>query len=229
MKGDRSFDALGLTRRELMKIVASAGVAAAVSADGPTAQASSAAPLEVVYDEHVIFDNSPSDDGYDASSSTLVPPSMLETVNGLFPVDLSHFVSPPNGLRLKWKSATGGDWRMTLRVRRRRSRPRLITGNVLTFWCFSDAELSAANSPLIYLLDSAENRTPSVRLVEGDQRIAAGQWVPVKLPFASFATALFNATDATAHVPSSRPRASGRKPRGSRIAYISSRASSSSE
>ncbi len=195
MKRDQLLESPGFTRRELMKIVASAGAAAFVSPDPSQASGSSAAPLGLVYDDHVIFDNSPSDDGYDASSSYLVAPSTLETVNGTFPVDLTHFVSPPNGLRLKWRSAAGGDWRMILRVRRRHSRPRVFQGNALTFWCFSESEITAADSPRIYLFDSGENRTPSVGLVEGDERIPAGEWVQLKLPFASFAHAIFNATD----------------------------------
>lgn len=195
MKRDQSLDSPGFTRRDLMKIVASAGAAAVVRSERSQASESTTAALELAYDDHVIFDNSPSDDGYDASSSYLVAPSTLETVNGTFPVDSTHFVSPPHGLRLKWRSATGGDWRMTLRVRRRRTRPRAFQGDALIFWCFSESEITAADSPLIYLIDSAENRTPSVGLVEGEQRIPAGKWVEVKLPFATFMRPIFNATD----------------------------------
>ena len=75
------------------------------------------------YDRHVMFDNSLADGGYDSSLSYLVAPSTLETFNGKFPVEPGRFVSPPNALRLKWRSATGGDWRMTLEIPRRYARP----------------------------------------------------------------------------------------------------------
>jgi exo beta-1,2-glucooligosaccharide sophorohydrolase (non-reducing end) len=194
MEGDRLHDPTGLTRRELMKIVAAAGAAAVLSADSSKAVGASAALTEVVYDDHVVFDNSPSDGGHDASFSYLVPPSTLETMDGKFPVDSRHFVSPPNGLRLKWRSATGGDWKMTLKLRRRHARPHDFQGDSLAFWCFSESAITAADSPLIYLQDNADGRTPAVRIVEGDDQIAAGKWVQVKLSFASFSLAIYNST-----------------------------------
>jgi hypothetical protein len=194
MKGDRLLDPTGLTRRELMKIVATAGAAAVLSTDSSKAVGASPALTEVVYDDHVVFDNSPSDGGHDGSFSYLVPPSSLETMDGKFPVDSRHFVSPPNGLRLKWRSATGGDWKMTLKLRRRHARPHDFQGDSLTFWCFSESAITAADSPLIYLQDSADERTPAVKLVEGDNQIAAAKWVQVKLSFASFSRAIYNST-----------------------------------
>jgi hypothetical protein len=194
MKGNWPLDPTGLTRRELVKIVATAGAAAVLSTDSSKAAGASPVLREVVYDDHVFFDNSPADGAYEASLSYLVPPSTLETVDGKFPVDSRHFVSPPNGLRLKWRSATGGNWKMTLKFRRRRARPRDFQGDSLTFWCFSDSAISAADSPLIYLQDSAENGTPAVRLVEDGNQIAAGKWVLVRLSFARFSLAIYNST-----------------------------------
>jgi hypothetical protein len=197
MKGDRVLDPTGLTRRDLIKIVATAatgGAAAVLSTGSSKAVGASPALTGVVYDDHVFFDNSPSDVGHDASLSYLVPPSFVETIDGKFPVDSRHFVSPPNGLRLKWRSATGGDWKMTLKLRRRRARPHDFQGDSLTFWCFSESAITAADSPLIYLQDSADGRTPAVKLVENDNQIAAGKWVQVKLSFASFFLAIYNST-----------------------------------
>lgn len=194
MKKDQPLNLPGFTRRDLMKIVASAGAAAVLHADASEASAASPAATAVVYDEHVIFDFSPSGVGYDASDSYLVPPSTLETSDGKFPIDSKHFVSPPNALRLRWRSATGGDWQMILKVRRRHTRPRSLQGSSLVFWCFSESELTAAASPLIYLRDSTTRSTPAIRLVEGDRRIPAGKWVRVVLPFASFVPAIFKGT-----------------------------------
>jgi hypothetical protein len=197
MKKTESPGSPGLTRRDLMRIVASAGAAAALpgraAAAAPAAR-TAAAPSGLVYDDHVIFDFAPSEGGYDASDSYLVPPSALETSAGRFPVDSRHFASPPNALRLTWRSATGGDWQMTLKVRRRLTRPRSFRGSALVFWCFSESELTAAASPLIRLRDGAAGSTPPIRLVDGERRIPAGKWVQMVLPFAAFTPAIFRDT-----------------------------------
>ncbi|HWA88155.1 MAG TPA: glucoamylase family protein [Opitutus sp.] len=160
------------------------------------------AAAQTFYDRHVIFDNSLPDGGYDASESYLVAPSTLETSNGRFPVDRRHFVSPPNGLRLKWRSAVGGDWRMTLEIPRRYARPFKFEGDTLTFWCYADTELTAANTPRVYLRDTDKNGTPALELVHGRARIPAGKWVLVKLPFAAFVDSqLYQSTDDVAFDP----------------------------
>ena len=107
-----------------------------------------------VYDRHVLFDNSLPDRGYDNSQSYLVAPSTLEAADAKFPVHADHFVSPPNSLRLRWKSAPGGDWRMTLEISRRYARPFQFEGDTLTFWCHPDTDITAANSPRLFLQDA---------------------------------------------------------------------------
>src|SRR5687767_80748 len=71
------------------------------------------------YDPHVIFDNSHSDAGFGSSNGWFTGPSTLDLVASTIPVETQHFVSPPNALRLSWKSAPGGDWQVTLEVTRR--------------------------------------------------------------------------------------------------------------
>lgn len=136
------------------------------------------------YDRHVFFDNSHSDEGLVSSSGWAIAPSTLELAEGTVPVDMQRFVSPPNALRLSWTSATGGDWQATIEVTRRYARPFRFEGNALTFWCYSDSEITAANSPRLYLEDVYENGTPAVTLVNGDEKLPRGQWVQIKLPFA---------------------------------------------
>jgi len=163
---------------------------------------------QTFYDRHVIFDNSLPDGGCDSSHSYVVAPSTLETSDGKFPVATEHFVSPPNSLRLKWKSAVGGDWQMTLEIPRRYARPFKFEGDALTFWCLSDFEITAENSPRVFLQDTAKEGTPSITLVQGGARIPAGQWVLVKLPFASFHSPIYNGTDDNRFDPSAFLRVS---------------------
>ena len=137
------------------------------------------------YDRHVFFDNSHSDRALVSSSGWSIAPSTVELIDNKVPVTPNRFVSPPNALELTWQSAPGGDWQATIEVTRRYARPFKFEGAALTFWCFSDSEITAANSPRLYLEDVNENGTPAVTLVNGNQRIPAGRWVQITLPFAA--------------------------------------------
>ena len=62
------------------------------------------------YYEHVAFDNSLADRSFYYSQASSVVPSELEVVDAKVPIEAAHFVSPPNSLRLKWRSQTEGEW-----------------------------------------------------------------------------------------------------------------------
>ncbi len=73
----------------------------AVLPSGPLAQ--------VDCDRHVVFDNSLADGSWYYSHCHVVAPSELDQADGNIPVDGDHFLTPPNALRVKWRSATGGE------------------------------------------------------------------------------------------------------------------------
>ncbi len=146
------------------------------------------------YFQHVIFDNSHTDRSYYHSQGSVVAPSELEIAEGRFPVDKVHFVSAPNGLRLRWRSRTGGDWRMALKVVNRYGRRFEFSGDTLSFWCYSERALSSEESPLIALQDANGVTTPTIRMLGTPKMLPARQWVRIDLPFASFAP-LFQGTD----------------------------------
>ncbi|MFN2516239.1 MAG: glucoamylase family protein [Pyrinomonadaceae bacterium] len=137
------------------------------------------------YDRHVAFDNSLTDKSYYYSQGSSVLPSELELVDGKFPVEETRCVSPPNCLRLKWRSRTGGDWQIALNLRKH-YRNVDFSGSELSFWCYSDTNLSADESPLVYLNDVNGVGTPSVRLIGSLGKLPAQRWVRVRLPFDSF-------------------------------------------
>lgn len=147
-----------------------------------------------LYDRHVVFDNSLADRSYYHSEARVVAPSRLEIADGKIPVDAQQFVTAPNGLRLKWRSAPGGDWRAVLKVPTRYGRSFEFTGDTLTFWCRSDTVLTPANSPRIAVQDARGVSAPAVPLAGEGSLIPAGEWRRVRLPFGSFALP-FNATD----------------------------------
>ncbi len=135
------------------------------------------------YDQHVLFENSLAAGGYAHSETMVVAPSTLEQTDGRFPITTEHFVSPPNALRLHWKSAPGGDWQMKLSAPDRDWRKFELLGDTLVFWCFADTEITMANSPRVFLQESGGQGSLSVTLVTGHGRIPAGQWTRVKLRF----------------------------------------------
>ena len=83
-----------------------------------------AAFAHIDYDRHVVFDNSLADGSWHYGRSHVVGPSELDLVDGKLPVDGRHYLTltPPNALRLNCRSATGGDWNVTLDVRGRYGR-----------------------------------------------------------------------------------------------------------
>jgi hypothetical protein len=115
----------------------------------------------VDYDRHVIFDNSLADGSRYHSRSHVVGPSELDLVDGNLPVDGSHYLTPPNALRLNWRSATGGDCSVIPDVRGRYGRvefPRLrFAYLVLRRRCISPEQ-----APRISLSDSDHHGIPAI-------------------------------------------------------------------
>jgi exo beta-1,2-glucooligosaccharide sophorohydrolase (non-reducing end) len=152
-------------------------------------------PAQTTYDRHVIFDNSRPAGGYDTSQSYLVAPSTLETHEQKAPVETRFFVSPPNSLRLRWTSAPGGDWQMTVEISRRYARPFHFEGDTLAFWVYPEFEVSEENSPRLFLRDRHGHGTSSVTLVRGDDRLPPGRWTQVLLPLKQLIEGPYGGTD----------------------------------
>lgn len=145
-----------------------------------------AALCQVGYDHHVAFDNSLADRSFYYSRGSLVAPSELELVDGKIPVEEKVYFTPPNSLRLKWQSRTGGDWNVTMNFKARYAAAGFI-GDSLFLWCYSEDELSAEQSPLIYLDDNNGHGTAAIRLLGSLEKLPARKWVRLRLPFRSFA------------------------------------------
>src|SRR5262245_44687681 len=137
------------------------------------------------YDRHVVFDNSLPDRSYYRSQRSFVSPSELELVDGKIPVAQQRCVTPPNCLRLKWRSHRGGEWRVSLDLRKHWGGLD-FSGATLSFWLYSETDLPADAAPLIYLADANGEGTPSIRLTGSLDKLPARKWVRARLPFASF-------------------------------------------
>ncbi len=153
-----------------------------------------AAGAAVPYEQHVLFVNAPADGGYSHSSGNVIGPSTLELAGTRFPIDTQHYFSPPNALRLHWKSAPGGDWQMRLQAIDRDTKKTPLVGDTLAFWCYADTEITAANSPRVYATDRTNHGSVAVTLVQGAARIPAGRWVRLTLDFTD-PKVLYQSTD----------------------------------
>src|SRR4029077_3764656 len=140
---------------------------------------------QIDYDRHIAFDNSISSKSFYYSHGSSIAPSELELVNGRFPVESNHSATPPNSLRLKWRSRTGGGWTMELQIHTRYGMPEFIGSN-LYVWCYSEEGLSASTSPRMYLGDSTGQGTPTITLITAQEGLPAKRWTRIRLPFDSF-------------------------------------------
>lgn len=148
---------------------------------------SPAAPAQDDYVNHLIFTNSvtPENDFY--TGARAVAPSTLESPDGRLPVETRIFFTPPNALRLGWRSVEGGSWDAEVRAVSFDNRPADFHGDVLSFWVYSAEPLAAADLPQMQLTDDEHNFTARLQLgsIAGD--IPAGKWKRVQIPLRRFA------------------------------------------
>jgi hypothetical protein len=154
--------------------------------------AATAAARASDYDRHVVFDNSVAPDGYYWGTGAFVAPSDLALTGGKVPVERGECVSPPNCLRLSWRSRRGGDWRVTLGLRKHWGGLD-YSGDSLTFWAYADEEIPADASPLVYVVDQKGEGSPTIRLLGDRTSLPARTWTRIRLPFSSF-VGLFEST-----------------------------------
>ena len=138
------------------------------------------------YYNHLIFDNSLTDGGYFHSHAVAIAPSRLEVIDGKIPVAADHFLSPPNGLRLCWLSQTGGDWRVELYTESWFGKTHHLSGDSLSFWCYSEEDISASHLPMIGLMIKGGLHTMPMQMTGIVPDLPAGHWRQIKIPLAAF-------------------------------------------
>lgn len=140
------------------------------------------------YYRHSFFDNSIAPDYYYYSEAQAIAPSALESNRGELPVDTRTFFSPPNSLRIKWRSMPGGSWDAEVRVVDLRNRVIDFDGDTLFFWCYSNESISAANLPLIQLEDTGRNFSVPLQLGRFTGNLPAKKWTQIRVPLREFRT-----------------------------------------
>jgi hypothetical protein len=146
------------------------------------------------YDHHVVFDNSLPSGSLYASRTQVVAPSQLDVIDGKIPVDDSHFISPPNALRLKWQSAQGGEWGAGLEVHNNYGRID-FDGDSLVYWIYSEDELTPGSSPRVSLRDSNGQGAPDQLLIGDLKVLPAKKWVHVAISFRAFSSPTKDTSD----------------------------------
>jgi exo beta-1,2-glucooligosaccharide sophorohydrolase (non-reducing end) len=145
------------------------------------------------YDEHVVFDNARASGPYHFSKGRLVAPSTFELDHDAVPVDTHIAHSPPNSLRLKWTSRSGGDWQATLDIQKY-FRTGFFVGDTISFWAYADDAIEPAASPGLVLSDADGHNTATARLL-GEKRLPARQWVQIRLTPDAFVDIVGSTTD----------------------------------
>src|SRR4029079_1593315 len=148
------------------------------------------------YDRHVAFDNSLTTPEYFYSRGEVAAPSELELANGKLPVETSTCTTPPNCLRLKWRSGKGGDWHATLNFKHFYGNIDLA-GDTLSFWAYSDGPLTPDTAPRIYVIDSKGVGSPSIGLLSTTGAVPARTWTRVTVPLRTFVGLFGDTRDTT--------------------------------
>lgn len=140
------------------------------------------------YAEHVFFDNSISHESYFYSRGKAVAPSTLQLVNNRAPVDNTNFISGPNAIKLHWTSKPNGAWSMELHAPSWSNRSTHFDGHDLSFWIYSEEEISSRALPQIALQDDQGGFTVPIALNTVLHALPAKKWTRVMIPFTSFRT-----------------------------------------
>lgn len=146
------------------------------------------AQADTEYYRHILFDNSLESDAYYYSDGQASAPSSLELIHGKLPVSRDVFLTPPNALRLNWRSVPNGGWEAGIHIVGFRNREFLFRGDVLYFWCFSQQEIPGSSLPAMRLLDANQNFSARLELGRIVSSVPAKKWLQVAIPLQEFKT-----------------------------------------
>ncbi len=141
------------------------------------------------YLNHLVFSNSATPDNDFYTGARAVAPSTIEAPESRLPVERTTFITPPNALRLQWRSAAGGSWDAEVRTVAIDNRPADFHGDTFSFWCYSAQPIASADLPQVELLDAVHNFTAPISLGKFVGDVPKGKWTQVRIPLRRFASA----------------------------------------
>lgn len=157
------------------------------------AAAGQAASAQTAYYRHVVFDNSAQQTLYWHSVAVATAPSTLEGIDDKLPVETAVFRTPPNALRVAWRSMPEGAWDAEIHLANFPNRDPELRGSELSFWLFAPDPIAAADLPGVMLSDARDSlqvatfpgsftqAVPLANFTGGD--LPARQWRQVRIPF----------------------------------------------
>lgn len=142
---------------------------------------------QVQAQDYLFFTDSDIPNYYDPSYLQVTSPSELLTVNSVkFPVVADTFYSGTNGLKLQYRSMTGGDWVAAVAAPGWPGRDATLKDSIV-FMVYSKVAISAADLPKIFVEDLSNQRSTKVPLsLYNPQGIPAGQWTLLWAPLDTF-------------------------------------------
>lgn len=151
----------------------------------------SSAAAQSNYWSHTVFDNGAKTGFYYYSSGKAVSPSSLSLQNGKLPLNQSIFFTPPNSLRISWRSEAGGAWDAEVLAKKILNLRLVFRGDTLFFWCYSPQRMPAADLPRLRLLDTRGDFSKPLALSSFLGDLRAGRWTRVAIPFDKIQTGSF--------------------------------------
>ena len=136
--------------------------------------------------DYVFFDDSPNNTYYDPSFGFNQNGSTVIMVNGTkFPVDVNYKYSGVNGLRLMWKSVSGGDWGIAVAEQGWIAHD-VTKKDSITFEVYTGNEIDSSALISIYLEDTQNNKTPKQSLSNFITKIEKDKWEKISIPISVF-------------------------------------------
>jgi len=137
---------------------------------------------QTAYYRHIFFDNGPRISTYYYSSGKAVEPSALEVLDKKLPLSSDVYFTPPNSVRISWRSNAGGTWAAQIKVLAIRDREILFEGDTLSFWLYSEEKIAALALPGLRLHDTNRGFSKEIRIGEFCGDIPAKKWTRVRIP-----------------------------------------------
>ncbi len=146
-----------------------------------------ACTAQVQAQDYLFFTDSDIPNYYDPSYLQVTSPSELLTVNSVkFPVVADTFYAGINGLKLQYRSVTGGDWVAAVAAPGWPGRDATLKDSIV-FMVYSKVAVSAADLPKIFVEDLSNQRSTKIPLsLYNPQGIPAGQWTLLWAPLDTF-------------------------------------------
>ena len=135
---------------------------------------------------YLFFNDSPNSTYYEYSYGTFTNPSIVVLANiDRVPVDATRKYSGMNGLRIRWKSVAGGDWKTGIGTEGFATHDVTVLDSI-TFYAFALAVIDSVSLPDLFLEDAQNNQTGKLHLSDIVNQIEANQWIRISIPLSFF-------------------------------------------